>query len=210
MKNYLSVYPIKTNIRSVIKKYSPTLLLFLVFVGGIVFGAINSGSADKQLCSRLDFLLRTNYDIKTTYAFFYPFISSLASLSIFIFAELLLGTSPWGGVLCIALPFFRGYGYGLAGGFLYSSFGAYGFFYNVLIILPGVLFGAMIIISATKESIKNSFSVMFLFRKNSVDDDRYIKMKNYLRAMLIYLALSAVCAIVDSLMSFCFSWIFRF
>ncbi len=205
MKNIIFLN--KTNHRAI-----RTNALFLLFWGilllGVIFGAVTSKNTDANTFRQLDFILRTNYDIKDTQGIWFSFIASFASSTVFLFFLLLMGLSVWGSFLTIAVPFFKGYGYGIATGVLYGNYGLYGILYNVLIVLPGAFLSAIIIVAATKVSFQNSVSLTKATLKPTCDNP--YSLSPYLISMMWCLILCAFCAVAESICFLCFSWIFHF
>lgn len=213
MKNVIFSNPLKDKVklnRFNIQKNILLLLFCMLLFGGIVYGSLSSRNADKELLNRLDFMFNTNYDIRCARGFLSSFVSSFASSFIFLLIVFLLGLSLWGGIFSAAVPFLKGYGYGLAVGFLYSSYGFRGIIYNILIILPGAFMCSLVIAAAAQDSLKNSVKLTIYFIKTAVRDDPQIQMKKYLVSMLWYLVLCAAAAVVDMLCALSFSWIFKF
>ena len=97
-------------------------LLFIFFVltlfAGITVGALCGRAADKQLMKNLDIIFLTNFKVRCSQGILDSFVASFASAFIFILVIFLLGLSVWGGFIAAAVPFIKGYGYGLATGYL--------------------------------------------------------------------------------------------
>lgn len=185
------------------------VFLILLFIG-IAVGAINGQKADTELMKKLDFIFLTNFDVRCSQGAFMAFISSFATASVFLLAIFLLGLSVWGGIVIAAIPFFKGYGYGLSVGYLYCTYGFYGIMYNILVILPGAFLCSAVIVAASQESFKNSLKFMSYFMRSTVNENPHTQIKKYMLSMLCCLFLSAVSAGADMLFSLCFSWIFNF
>ena len=186
------------------------MLFSLLLFSGIVTGAVCSRTADELLMKRLDIIFQTNFELRCAQGAFSAFVSSFASSMIFMAVLLMLGLSVWGGLFSAVIPFFKGYGYGLAVGFLYGSYGAGGVFYNILVILPGMFLSAAVIAYAATLSLRNSLYITACFKRTPLNDDPHALMKGYLLSMLRCLALCALSSIVDMLCSLCFSRIFHF
>ena len=185
------------------------LIFCMILFSGIVFGAVSGGEADKEMMNRLDIILLTNFDQRCSQGMISAFVSSFASSMIFLTAVFLLGLSLWGEIAGI-VPFFKGYGYGLSVGYLYGAYGLKGIAYNILVILPGIFISSLAITAASLIAVKNSVSMVSLFRRCPVKDDPHEQMKRYMISMLWCLFACAVSAAADMLFSLCFSWIFDF
>lgn len=189
-------------------------ILFMIFMlmlfGGITAGALGGRSADTKLMEKLDIIFLTNFKIRCSQGVIDAFVASFASAFIFILLIFLMGLSLWGWIVTAVIPFIKGYGYGLATGYLYSIYGLSGILYNLLIILPGAFLCSAVIAAAAQESFRSSFKLISIFRKSAVSDDPHIQMKKYLLSMLWLLFLAALSSALDMLFSLMFSWIFNF
>ena len=186
------------------------VLFCFVLFGGIVCGTLASGTVGTDTLKRLDFIFQTNFELRCSQGLISSFVSSFASAAIFLFVIFLLGLSLWGGFLSVALPFFKGYGYGLSAGFLYGAYGLKGIGYNLLVILPGMFFSSVIICSASLMSFCSSLKLCSCFFSAAVRNDPREQMKSYLLSILRCLLLCALAAVLDMFCSLCFSWIFTF
>lgn len=188
--------------------------LFILFAAvlfcGIVFGAVSGAGADRSMLNRLDFIFLTNFKMRSTQGMLPAFVASFASSVMFLFVIFLLGLSLWGSIFPAAVPFFKGYGYGLSVGFLYGAYGFQGILYNVLVILPGTFISSAAVAAAAQLASKNSFGMMRCFMKVPARDDPTRMMKVYFLSILRCLAWCAVSALADMLFAACFSWLFNF
>ena len=191
----------KREMHSLLLRY-PTLFLFsCVFLLGIAGGAVVGGFTKGILLEKLDFLFHASYLCRSTDACSTIFISSFASSFVFALAFLLMALSVWG-FLCIPiLLFFRGFGAGLTGGYLYITFGWKGFFYHFLTILPGACLCGIALLLAAKESWKISHCI----RMQKQPD--YTLFFNRFGIVLCLLFLSAL---LDMGTNFCFAGLFSF
>ncbi|MGN0470965.1 MAG: hypothetical protein ACI4GV_08645 [Acutalibacteraceae bacterium] len=213
MKNIIFSNPLKHKIRinrNDIKTNAVfAVFCILVFIG-IISGALSGKNADSELLKRLDFIFLTNFDVRCSRGVLSAFVSSFASSFLFLLVIFLLGLSVWGGTVVAAIPFFKGYGYGLSVGWLYCNYGFYGVLYNILIILPGAFLCSAVIAAASDSAFKNSLKLMSYCSRTVSADSIHINMKRYLISMLWFLILAAVSAAADMFFSLCFSWIFSF
>lgn len=213
MKNIIVSNPISRNIavsRAGLKRNGMLAVFCLVLFGGIVCGAISGRSADDELMKRLDVIFLTNFDLRCSRGFIMSFGASFGSNVLFMLAVFLLGLSLWGGFFSAAIPFIKGYGYGLTAGFLYCTYGVKGILYNILIILPGMFISSVVISAASVYSFRNSLKSVQSYRLQAVRDDPRQQLKTYLMTMLWLLLLCAGASLADMLCSICFSWIFHF
>lgn len=213
MKKIIFSNPLKHKIRinrNDIKRNAVfAVFCILVFVG-IIIGALNGRNADNELLKRLDFIFLTNFDVRCSRVVLSAFVSSFASSFLFLLVIFLLGLSVWGGTVVAAIPFFKGYGYGLSVGWLYCNYGFYGVLYNILVILPGAFLCSALIAAAANSAFEISLKLMSSCSRSVSADSVHISVKRYLLSMLWFLVLAAVAAAVDMIFSLCFSWIFSF
>lgn len=198
------------SVRSFIIRNGLFVMFIMLLFGGVLWGALNSRSADEALLKRLDFILQTNYSLRCTQGLVSAFVSSFASSVMLTALCLLSGLSIWGFIPALMIPFFKGYGYGLSAGFLYGAYGLKGIGYNLLVILPGMFFSSVIICSASLMSFCSSLKLCSCFFSAAVRDDPREQMKSYLLSILRCLLLCALAAVLDMFCSLCFSWIFTF
>lgn len=208
MKKIIFSSPLKVRMRL---RESGILMIFCtVLFTGIVCGAVSGRNADNDMMKRLDFIFQTNYHVRCSQGILSAFVSSFGSSVIFLAVIFLLGLSLWGGFFAWAVPFFKGYGYGLSAGYLYGAYGFYGAGYNLLIVLPGAFLSALVISGAAREAVRNSAKLTGFFIKSEVKDDLHIQMGQYMKTMLLMLGLCAVSGVLDTVLGICFSWIFKF
>lgn len=196
--------------RAELKKNGVFMVFCLILFGGVLCGALSGRYADAAVMKRLDVIFLTNFDQRCSRGLLSSFAASFGSAVIFLFVIILLGLSLWGGFFAVLIPFFKGYGYGLTSGFLYSEYGVKGIFYNILIILPGMFISSAVIAAASLYSFRNSLKTVQCFRRQIVSDDPRAQIKTYLLKMLWLLFMSAAASLVDMICSLCFSWIFHF
>ena len=188
-----------------------TLLFFIFLVlAGVACGSVCGRNADKELLDRLDILFLTNYTARNSQSIWEGFAASFASSFIFMMILFLLGLSLWGGAAAVAVPFIKGYGYGLAAGSMYSAYGLSGIAYNLLVVMPGALLCSAVISSASMQTFICSAKLRSLCRKTAVSDDPRLFLRHYLLSMLWLLFLAALSSGADVLFSLLFSWIFHF
>ena len=198
------------SVRSFIIRNGLFVMFIMLLFGGVLWGALNSRSADEALLKRLDFILQTNYSLRCTQGLISAFVSSFASSVMLTALCLLSGLSIWGFIPALMIPFFKGYGYGLSVGFLYGAYGFKGVLYNLLVILPGAFISSAVIAAASLNAFRSSVrSAAYLFRAPVKDDPRE-QLRRYLIKMLKLSLLGLAASIVDVLCAFCFFFFFDF
>ena len=194
----------------ILRKWGRYALFLLFLLSGIICGAICSRSADIGFLNRLDVILQTNFRLRSSQDLLMSFVASLASSVLLLGTLLLLGLSLWGIAFVAAVPFFKGYGYGLSAGFLCRIYGFTGFAYNILVILPGTLISALAVTSAAMYAFDSSRRMILNASGRSDSIDLSVKPIRFSAVIIRCLAVCTIGASVDMLFSFLFSWIFHF
>ena len=122
-------------------------LLFVVLVlMGTFLGAFLARRADASILEKLDFLLNSNFMQRADAPSNRVFLASAASVSFFLISEFLTGLAVWGVGVIPLLPFFRGLGLGMTGGYLLFTEGGRGFLFYLTVLLPGAFFSCLSVI----------------------------------------------------------------
>jgi stage II sporulation protein M len=194
------------DIAAAIRENRGMFFLALLFLAGMVMGAIYARNASYDILKRLDFLFACNYKAKTTQSFLSIFIASFASSFIFILSCFLCGLSMWGAFLIPVIPAFRGFGLGLTAGYLYSVESWSGILYNLIVILPGAFLSCLAILAASMEAIKCS---RILVSNKSSGIDR-MPLRQYALRFGMVLAWACAAAALDTTLSLIFVKFFTF
>lgn len=192
-------------LKSAVQANWAMLFLALVFLCGMLVGAIYSRSAGLRSLSRLDFLFAGNFKARAAQPLLAIFSASFASAFLFLLVCFLCGLSMWGAFFIPAVPFFRGFGLGLTSGFLYVTYEWKGFLYNFAVILPGAFFCCLAILAASLEGMRYSRSLAA--HKAAVGEST---MKSYVLRFGAILAWACAAAVLDTLMSAMFGGCFSF
>lgn len=177
------------------------VLLYLIFAAGMVLGSVFAKNTGSGTLEKLDFLFACNFKARASQSFLSVFFASFASSFLFILACFLCGLSMWGTFFIPLIPLFRGFGLGLTSGYLYSVYGAKGVLFNLLVILPGAFLCCISILMASKEGIMFS---------RSLASGGQSKIKVYLLHFGAVLGIAFSAALIDFLLSMCFSGLFYF
>lgn len=186
-----------------------TVIFLLFLVTGIIIGAICAKNADQDLLKSLDFLFVTNIENRKSMGAFSIFAASFASSFLFLAVAVLLALSAWGSVLAPLVPLFKGFGFGLTAGYLYSAYGFGGIGYNLLIILPGAFLSALAVLIISQESCRFSFMLAVSMRKNT-SYDISSELSGYIIRVVWTLIVLTAASLVDMLFSLLFSGLFSF
>ena len=181
----------------------------LILLSGIGAGTFSGATASEELICSLDTVFLTNYELRCTRSVSGAFGASFACAFIFMLVFFLLGLSLWGFLITSAVPFVKGYGYGISVSFLCHNYGMTGILYNALIILPGAFICCAVTAAAARETFRNSLELTRFFFK-SPEPASKPGMKKYLLTMLWLLFLAALSSVTDMVTSILFSPIFKF
>ena len=191
------------------KNFSFYTFLLILF-SGIAAGTFSGATASGELVRSLDTIFLTNYELRCTRSALESFGASFACAFIFMLVFFLLGMSLWGFLITSAVPFVKGYGYGISVSFLYHNYGMTGILYNSLMILPGAFICCAVLCAACCESLTHSLRMLLSYRRSPVSDDPRTRIKQFLLSMLWLLFLSLFAAAADVLFSVLFSRFFDF
>lgn len=201
-----AVLGLRSDVTAAFRENKAICFLALLFLAGMVVGAIVARNAGFRSISRLDFLFAGNFKAKASQPFLTIFSASFASAFLFVLACFLCGLSMWGAFFLPVIPFFRGFGLGLTSGFLYVTYGWKGFLYNLSVILPGAFLCCFAILAAALEGIRYSRAL----EAHRAPATGGISMRNYVTRFGAILSCACVAAILDTLMSALFGGYFSF
>lgn len=186
--------------------------LFLGFIVllliGMIVGTIVAKNADDSLLTQLDFLFASNFQSRIQQPAGSTFVASLASSFIFLLVIFLAGNSLWGGLLIPFIVFFRGFGLGILTGYLYYSYGWYGFLFHLLVILPGMFLSSIGISYGSEKSFKLSIRLLGA-QKKAADRTSEINFKQYFFLMGKACTMITFAALLDMVCMVCFSGLFQ-
>lgn len=185
------------------------LMLLSLFIG-VAVGALHGRNADPDSLRSLDVIFLTDFSVRRGGNMGAAFVSSFASVFIFLLVIFVSGLALWGCSIAAVVPFVKGFGYGLSVGYLYAAYGGWGILYNLLIIFPGAMLCCAVIASAARQAIVCSAKLTSVFRKTPVSDDPRVFLRHYLLSMLWLLFLAAVSSGLDTVFSALFSGLFNF
>jgi stage II sporulation protein M len=189
-----------------IRKNSLLIFLWIILLAGLITGTFCAKTASDSLLKNLNFLFNSNFNNRMSQPLIATFSTSIASSFIFVLLTMLMGTSIWGVFLVPSASFFKGFGLGVSSGFMYVAFSFKGILFNLIVVLPGMFISSMALIIAGREAIK--FSSLLL--KTQTKRQRMPEIKSYFLSNSKVFILIAISALVDTLLSWCFSSIFVF
>lgn len=179
----------------------PFVLFAIILIIGMAFGSSYAKDTGESVLKKMDFLFACDFKARTTEPFSTALFASFASSFIFILACFLCGLSMWGVFFIPVILFFRGFGLGLASGYLYSAYSLKGILFNLFVILPGAYICCIAIIFASIESTRFSRSLM---------TGKQYKIRTYIFHFSLILGVAFLSSVIDFLLSMCLSGLFSF
>lgn len=188
-------------------KNSRIYMLTALFAVGIIIGAVSIHS-DSEIIESLRTVIDSYTLLKAGQGTKENFFNSLAVNSIFFAGNLFLSFSLIGYPFIMWLPFMRGLGIGTVCGYLYSVYRLSGLGYSLLVIYPGAIVSTFAFSLACNESCeysKNAYSKAVLGRGQFEKNETQV----FLIRQAMFFGVSAVSAIIDAMLSACFSGFFE-
>ena len=188
---------------AVLKEGYPVLLVFAVYVSGIILGsALLRTNENTQQKAKM--LFDKFFASRKGASFISVFGTAILEWLPFLFALFVSGTCIAGVVI---LPFFIGYKgfcYGALAGYIYSNFSFDGIVYVLIFIIPPTIIGALGLFFAARRSL--SFSL--LLAKSVMPKGREYNMYNvlihYCKSFAVLLITSICAALSDASISVSF------
>ena len=181
--------------------------LLVMFSAGIIIGALNINNGN-AFVDELNNIIDSFKVLRAGQGITGIFINSFLINFAFLIAELFFAFSLIGYPLILWIPFLKGLGIGAFSGYLYSEFGFSGFGYCLLIIFPGAIVSGFALLNACNDACeysKNSYYKSILSKGVFEKDETKIM----LIRQLVFIAVTAVSSIIDSLVYLGFSRFFE-
>lgn len=186
---------------------SKIYLLTVFFAVGILFGA-SVISKDYEIIEKIGNLAESFTALKAEQGIWQNFSNSVTVNSLFMFAELFFSFSLLGYPAIMVLPFFKGMGYGIVSGYLYSVYKFTGLCYSLMIIYPGAVVSTFAFVLASNDGCEYSKNAYL----KSVRGRGHFEKKEtkiFLLRQLIFFAACAASSLIDALLSAAFSKLFE-
>ncbi len=186
---------------------SMIFILLLLFVIGILMGALNINK-DNVIADELKNTVDAFTQIRGGQGIWKTFAESFFVNGIFQFVSIFLAFSVIGYPFILLIPLLKGLGIGAFSGFMYSSFGWTGVGYCLLIIYPGVLISTFALINSCNDSCvytKNLYLKAICSKGVYEKDETRIM----LIRQVLYLTVTLVSSITDSIVAYAFSRFFE-
>ena len=186
------------------------LLLTLIMLIGMIFGALSLNHINLDTIKKLDILFLSDFDNRSNQSVLYTFISSFSSLFLFWLTLIISTLSFLGAIIVIFILIFRGWGLGITSGYLYSIYGLKGVAFYILVLLPGTFISSLAFILMSSNSIKFSLRVSKKFLPHPGEELLYDGMVIYIKKSAYMLGIFMISSIVDVIFIKIFSNLFIF
>ena len=186
------------------------IILLILFLFGLVSGALYSVSADKQLLDRLDLVFVTNIESRIAMSATEIFISCFLSDFIIALAVFLFAFCAWGS---IAIPFvtvFKGFSVGVSSAVIFSLYRSSGIGFYIIVILPCAVMFLMTLIYLSKEAFSMSLRFFRTCFSGSCSPPVSEHIKNFLIKSVIAFLLTSASALADTMLWVMFARLFEF
>lgn len=194
-------------IKDIIKN-SRVYFFVLLFIIGILFGALFIKHSDEETAGKINEIVRLYIQSKTGQGMLQNFFASLSVNAAFMLIDVFLGFSLIGYPFIIWLPFLRGLGVGAFSGYMYTFYKFTGLGYCALLIYPGAVISAFAFILACCDSCdysKNAYEKSIRAKGQFERDETKI----YLFRQFIYFAVCLCSSLIEALFTVGFSRFFE-
>lgn len=197
--------------KQLLSRYGLQSAFAVLFLLGLVVGAVSGKGYDREVFEKLDLLFITNIDARMEMGVFELFISCFVSYFLFIFCIFLSAFSAWGFTAIPLLSALKGFTVGLSTAFIFSQYQLSGIGFYILVVLPGtVLFLFALIRYATQgERMSLRLLRLMLFGKETASElQAYIK--RFIKKTMFALLSVGACAVADMVLWILFANKFDF
>ena len=199
------------SVREMISRYGLRSIFVILFILGLILGAVCSRSFDSGLFERLDFLFISNIEARLAMTSFDIFLSCFVSYFLFIFLLFLFSLSAWGFMTAPALSVFKGFSVGLSSAFIFAAYKASGIGFFILTVLPGaaLFLFALVRYSCVCFRLSLDYARLTVFGYEDASALRG-RLRRSVSSSLTAFIISSGCAVLDTLMWTLFAGRFHF
>ena len=176
-----------------------TLVLGGLFLVGVLIGTLLVGRSSADTQSALQTILGGYLERRQLQAFstiaFSAFLSLSSSLLILFFCGFCSIAQP----VILGVPLFKGLGYGFSVGMLYVEYGIKVIPLVGILILPPMLLGTMLLITAGRTSLRLSINLFRTTISESEQGSR-VRIKRYLIKFGFFLGVCLLIALLDAIL----------
>ena len=193
----------KRGIRKLFYRNEIFFLLAVLFLIGVLLGAClirANGDSWKEFIRQM---VAGFSDGRSTQTIAETFSQSLTGSSVFLLAVFLCGFCAIGQPLVCLILLFRGMGYGLTAGGVYSVYGISGMGYVALLLLPNCILTAMILLRAGQSAFRFSTGLY-----GAMKGSGKMTARPYCLEFSVLAACLLVAALIDSICSYLLDGLF--
>lgn len=197
--------------KQLLSRYGIKAVLAVLFMIGLIVGAVSGRGFRQEVFEQLDLLFITNIDARMSMNAFDIFISCFVSYFLFIFCVFLSAMSVWGFGMIPLLSALKGFSVGISTAFIFSQYQLSGIGFYILVVLPGtVLFLFALIRYATQGFSMSMRYVRLSMFGNEGDVDVRQHIKLFLKNTMFALLSVGGCAVTDMVLWIVFANKFQF
>ena len=199
------------DIRRLLSRYGIQSAFAVMFLLGLVVGAISGKGFDREVFEKLDLLFVTNIDARMDMGAFELFISCFVSYFLFIFCIFMAALSAWGFAAIPLLSALKGFTVGLSTAFIFSQYQLSGIGFYILVVLPGTVLFLFALIRYATQGFRMSMRLlkMLMFDKETASD-LHIHIKLFIKKTMFALLSVGACAVADMILWILFAGKFDF
>lgn len=191
-----------------LKKIKLTKVLFVLFLVGMVYGAMLVSLNQEEALKQLGSLMQKFIDKRAEQSIVITFFSSFISSMFLIIVLFILGFFSIGQPCSFFIPLFHGLGLGLSSAYLYSCRGIQGIFFCLVLIAPSAIISTFTLLLGAKESIRFSNKNFKTLFPKKYDQDMQGALKIYVTKFLVLSLFQLISAFVDMIFTFLFARFF--
>lgn len=192
-----------------LKKINFIKIIFILFLLGMIYGALLMGLSDEQTLNALSFLTEQFVNKRAEQSIIITFFSSFSSSILLLLALFLVGFCAIGQPFALFIPVFHGLGLGMSMAYMYATQGLQGVLFSILLILPQAAISTFAIILGTRESVRFSNMFFHYFMPDKYESPQTGALKLYLTKFAVLTGFIALSALVDSICTFLFAGFFH-
>ncbi|MBQ4239258.1 MAG: stage II sporulation protein M [Ruminococcus sp.] len=197
--------------KKLLSRYGLQAVFGVMFLLGLIIGAVSGRGFGKETFEKLDLLFVTNIDARMEMNVFSIFISCFVSYFLFIFCIFLSGFSVWGFLTVPILSALKGFTVGLSSAFVFSQYRLSGIGFYILVVLPGTVLFLFALIRYAAYSFRTSYRFLRLSMfgcEREPEIRSHIKM--FIKKTIFALLSVSGCAVVDMVLWVLFADKFSF
>ncbi len=184
------------------------ILLVTLFFAGLIFGAFAVKSGNTFFTSKLIPLYMSYVKSKATSNDITVFFTAMLIYSSVIIFAYFSGLCAIGVPFAAFIPVISGIFIGSASGYIYQTYMLKGLGYCGIIIFPSAVIATAAIIFASRESLIMSRNMLNLLSHRH--NDKYEDFRSYSVRFIIYIAIAAAGALIQTVLSHLFIGLFDF